>query len=101
MDKMMNIRLLLSAVLLVLGILYWAAGNSFIKVQNQENNSFESIYALTGNEEQTVNILKCADKKTVQCAINEECSAELKSSDYHQECLNDWIDSELEAFVAK
>ena len=63
MDKMMKIRLLLSAALLVLGLCYWAADNSFIKVQNQETNTFESIYALTGNEEHTVNILNVQIRK--------------------------------------
>ena len=97
MEKMMKMRVVLSVALFILGLFYWTAGNSFIKDQKQENTTFQSIYALTGNQDKTVDILKCADEKSIQCVFNEECSKEVDAKEYHQECLNDWLNTELQA----
>lgn len=95
LEIMLKFKAILSAGLFVIGLVYWSL-NMFTLPKVNESNPFKTIYAITGDENSTVEILKCADIKSVEkVVLHEDCCSEEISVMSQKKCLEDWAVNEL------
>jgi hypothetical protein len=91
----MKIKIYLASALFILGLLYLAVERNIVSFQNKSTPMYNTVYAVTGNNDDTVEILKCLDKKSIQNVVDHQevvLNSEIKLT---AECLNDWFDKEM------
>ncbi len=92
---MLKFKAMLSVGLFAVGLIYWSL-NEFTDQIDKTSNPYNTIYAITGDEISTVEILKCADLKSVETFTSHEscCSGDLNLQT-QKKCLEDWFETEL------
>ena len=91
----MKFKVILSVVLFGLGLVYWSL-KQCDTVFCQELTPFETFYGITGNSEETVDILKCLDEKSIQYASEHYSYASINETELKKACLEDWLYKEVD-----
>jgi hypothetical protein len=91
----MKIKIYLASALFILGLLYLAIEKNIVSFQNKSTPMYNTVYAVTGNNGATVEILKCLDKKSIQNVVDHQETVSNSEVKFTAECLNDWFDEEI------
>ncbi len=82
--------------LFAVGLFYWSL-NEFTNPVNS-SNPYKTIFAITGDANSTVEILKCADLKSVATVTsNDNCCSDDLPIQTQKTCLEDWMTNEIKA----
>lgn len=91
----MKIKVILAFFVFSLGLFYLSLIH-FATPHYGQSAPFELIYGITGNNDTTIDLLKCLDKKSIIFAAHNEKSPLTESKRLTKECLEEWLYQEAE-----